>query len=208
MQPGDGQEMLQTRLAKCLFDLFGDRPAFAGDQRRGNPTRGAGKHGGDAPRHLGSQMPQILAPAALNRPGLGRIRLGNAARAAKCVADPADLREIRLALKVVPARQGLAGHRIEHRLEADPVAGVEQIAGLRDVQAKTPGLLLRVEAGQRIGGDDDPPSLVQEVDIDDPPGDRHRPEVSLEHRRFALQCGHSDQPETGGEDAQRQCGFE
>jgi hypothetical protein len=77
-------------------------PALPGDQRRGDTAGRAREHGIDPPRHLGPQMPQILAPAA---PGFGHtFWAGDPASAAKRVADPADPGEVEFALEIAPAR--------------------------------------------------------------------------------------------------------
>ncbi len=137
MQPGDRQEMLQARLAERLFDLLRDGAAFAGDQCRGHTAGRTWKDGGDPLRHAGAQPPQCFTPAALRvaRWMFGGVRLGEPMGAAIAVADPADLREIGLALQVVPARQGLAGYRVEHRLEGDAVARAELVFVVGDVEA-------------------------------------------------------------------------
>ena len=137
MQPGDRQEMLQAELAERLLDVFGDRAALAGDQRRGDAARRARQHGGDPLRHPGAQSQQSFAPTAafrLGRSVLGSSRGGQPMGAAIAVADPADPSEIGLALQVVSARQNLAGYRVEHRLEGDAVARTEPVAVVGDVQ--------------------------------------------------------------------------
>src|SRR5215472_18620793 len=116
-------------------------------------------------------MAQILAPAAL---GLGS---GDPMGGAKAVADAADPGEIELALEIAPARQDLGRHRIEHRLEAYPIAGIELVALLRNVQPQPARLVAAIEPGQRIRRDHDTPTLFGEVDVDDPAGDRNRTEM-------------------------------
>ena len=74
MQPGDRQQVRQAGIAEGLLDLFRDGAALAGDQRRSDPAGRAGQHGVDPPRHLGAQMPQILAPAAARFGGTFRRR--------------------------------------------------------------------------------------------------------------------------------------
>ncbi len=173
VQSGDRQQVLQPGLAERGLDLLGDGAALAGDQRRGDPAGRTGQHGDDPPRHLGAQIAQPLAPTAV-----GHIA-GDAARRTIAVADPADPREIGLALHVVAARQDLARHRIQHRAHGHPVAGDEQVARRGDVHAHPARLLGGTEPGQGIGGDDDPPTAVEQVDVDHPPGQRHRPETAL-----------------------------
>ena len=68
MQPGNRQQVRQTGIAEGLLDLFLYRAAFAGDQRRSDTAGRARKNGRDPPRHLGAQLPQILAPAAFASP--------------------------------------------------------------------------------------------------------------------------------------------
>jgi hypothetical protein len=127
VQAGDRQQVGQTGITEGLFDLFGNRAALAGNQRRSHAAGRAGKDGGDPPRHFVTKLPPALA-----RPAVA-LRAGDPMRAAKGVPDPADAGEIKLALKVAPARQNLRGHRIEHRLEADAVARVELVAAWRDM---------------------------------------------------------------------------
>ena len=116
MQPGDRQEMRQAGFAKGLLDLLGHRAALAGDQCRGDAAGRAGQHRGDAPRHLGAQAQQPLAPAAA---GIGAFRAVDPAGRAEAVADPADPGEIELALQVAAARHDLRRHRVEERLQRD-----------------------------------------------------------------------------------------
>ena len=120
------------------------------------------------------------------------------------IADAANSGEIGLALHVVSARHDLARHRIEHRAHADAIAGSEQVARRRDVDAQPPRLVAGIEPRQRIGSDDHPPPSVERVDINDPPGKRDRPEAPLQHRRLALPSGLADQGKAGAEQGQRQ----
>lgn len=119
-------------------------------------------------------------------------------RAAIGVPDRADPGEIGLALQIMRAGQGLSRHRVEHRLEARPVARAQQVTGFGDVDADQTRLLRRVEPGQLVGRDNDPPAAVERVDIDDAASDRDRPEAAVEHRRRALAPGLADQREAGG----------
>jgi len=54
------------------------------------------------------------------------------------------------------------------------------------VETDAPRLLARGEARQGVGRDDDAPAPVEQIDIDDAPGQRDRPETALQHRRAAL----------------------
>ena len=112
MQSGDRQQVRQAGIAERLLDLFGDRAAFAGDQRRGDPScrRRA------APRR--SAVSSRCAAAATPRASRLPFRAGHSARGAKAVADPADAGEKQLALKIPSTRHHLDRHRIEHGLEA------------------------------------------------------------------------------------------
>src|ERR1051326_6402644 len=114
MQSGDREEMRQSGIAKRLLRLLGHRAALARNDGRGDATRRAGQRRGDAARHLVPQLHEPLAPAAALACVTWR---DDAARAAIAVPDAADPGEIELALHVAPARQYLARHREEHRLD-------------------------------------------------------------------------------------------
>jgi hypothetical protein len=147
-------------------------------------------------------MPQVLAPAA---PGFGSTFLTrDPVGTAKGVADPADPGEVELALEIAPARQDLWRHRIEHRLEPDMVAGVELVARLGDVQAQAVRLTGRVEPGQEIRLDNDPPALLGQIDVDDPSGEGERSKVPLQHRRLPLPGGFAHQRKAGGKGRERE----
>ena len=200
MQSGDRQQVLQPGLAERGLDLFGDGAALAGDQRRGDPAGRARQHGDDPPRHLRAQTPQPLAPAAA-----GRIfGAGDAVRRAIAVADPADPGEKGLALHIVAARQDLARHRIECGAHGDPVAGGEQVARRCNVHPHAARLFVGIEPGQWVGGDDDSPAAVERVDVDHPPGQRHRPEAALQSRRLAFPGGLANQSKAGAEQREPQ----
>jgi hypothetical protein len=70
------------------------------------------------PRHLGAQAPQIFAPPA------GVFALGHPMGCTKGVTDRADPREIEFALKIPAVRQQLSRSGMQHRLEADAIAGI------------------------------------------------------------------------------------
>src|SRR5438105_15398187 len=128
-------------------------------------------------------------------------------RAAKGVPDPADAGEIKLALEIAPARQKLRGHRIEHRLEADAVAGVELVAAWRNMHAHPARLIAHLDTGEWIGVDHDAPALLHQIDVDNSPGDGEWPEVPLQHRRLALPGGLPHQRKARGKDSERERRF-
>src|SRR5438105_15250690 len=123
-------------------------------------------------------------------------------RAAKGVPDPADAGEIKLALEVAPARQNLRGHRIEHRLEADAVAGVELVAAWRNMHAHPARLIAHLDTGEWIGVDHDAPALLHQIDVDNPSRDGEWPEVPLQHRRLALPGGLPHERKAAGKDSE------
>ena len=137
----------------------------------------------------------------------GRVGRGDPVGGAQAVADAADAGEIKLALEVARARHDLGRHRIKHRLEADAVAGIELIALRGDMHTHAARLIARIEAGQRVGLDDDAPALLHLVDIDDPPGDGDRPEMALQHRRLALPGGLPHQCKAGRQGGERKRRF-
>src|SRR5216683_6210525 len=126
------------------------------------------------------------------------FRLGGTMRRAKGVADPADPGEIKLALKIAAAGQDLRRHGIEHCFEADAIAGIELVAGMRNVHPQAVRLVGWVEPWQRIIVDDDPPSLLHHIDVDDPSGYGNRSKVALKHRRLALPGGFPHQRKARG----------
>src|SRR5205085_9475233 len=132
---------------------------------------------------LVAQLQEPFAPAAV---AANLVRCRNATRAAIAVADPADPDEVELALHVAAPRQYLPRHREKHGLGTEAVAGPQFIAARRKVETDAPRLLARSEARQRIGRDDDAPAAVEQIDIDDAPGQRDRPDTALQHRRAAL----------------------
>src|ERR1051326_2303192 len=114
MQSGDREERRHSGSATLLPHLLGHRAARASNEGRGDATRRAGQRRGDAARHLVPQLQEPFAPAAALACVTWR---DDAARAAIAVPDPADPDEIELALHIAPARQYLARHREEHRLD-------------------------------------------------------------------------------------------
>jgi hypothetical protein len=64
-----------------------------------------------------------------------------------------------------------------------------------------------IETRQRVGLDDDAPTPLHHVDIDDSSGDRDRPEVPLQHWRVAFPRRFPHQREPGGKRSEHQCCF-
>ena len=58
--------------------------------------------------------------------------------------------------------------------------------------------------GSGSGATIDPPAAVERVDVDHPPGQRHRPEAALQSRRLAFPGGLADQSKAGAEQGQPQ----
>ena len=201
MQPGDHQQMGQTGVAKRLLVRLGNGTALSGDQGGCDPAGRTGKHRRDAPRHFRAKPLHEFLPAAAVGRGAFVLAAGETTCAAEGIADTADLGEVELALEIAPARQDLQRHRMDHGFEADPVARVELVARLRDMQAQAPRLIAGIEAGQRLRLDDDAPAPLGQVDIDDPAGDGDRSELPLQHRRLPLPGASAHQRKAGGKDA-------
>jgi len=70
------------------------------------------------------------------------------------------------------------------------------------MHAQTARPIARIDAWQRIGVDHDAPALLHQIDIDNPSGDRDRPEVALQHRRRVLPGGYPHQGKAGGKDSE------
>jgi hypothetical protein len=68
-------------------------------------------------------------------------------------------------------------------------------------------LIAGIEAGQRVGIDDDAPAFLHLLDIDHPPGKGDRPEMALQHRRLALPGGFPHQREAGRQSGECQRRF-
>jgi len=190
--------VLQPGFTKGLLDVLSDRAALTGDQGGRHPACRAGEDRSDATRHVSAQLPQFLAPSDVAR------RVGNPMSSTERVADATDPGEIKLALKIAPAGQDLGRHRVEHRLEADPIAGVQLVTVLRNMEAHPTRLIHAVEAQDRIDFDYDAPAFLNQIDIAHPPGDRDRRQMTLQHRRLVFPSALAHQRETRSKSRQRQ----
>ena len=105
MQPGDGQQVRQTGITKCLLHLFRDRAAFSGHRRRSDATGGAGKTAAirrvTSVRFAGEPRANRLLSSGNSGPVPDGPRQG--------VPDRADPGEVEFALEVAAAGTTCAG---------------------------------------------------------------------------------------------------